>query len=180
MTVTIVAAGYGSLGAVTETLPDGFAYVSQTGADAVLETDQEVRFTLLGADKTFSYVVTASSTAGSYSFSGMLRDDDTNNHPVTGASAVTVSAATTTPDPTPVAPVATEEPEESDPPSLADSSIIAAVNGDAAISGPLAMIIVKDQGSAAAVPPVTAQPNATITGCWIYQSGNHERTHVHP
>ena len=65
--VTIAAAGYGSLGAVTETLPAGFSYVSSslTEEGEVTEVDdQTVRFTLQGADKTFTYTVTASSTAG--------------------------------------------------------------------------------------------------------------------
>ena len=44
---------------------------------------------------------------------------------------------------------------------MADSSIIAAVNGAAVGSGPLATIIVKDRGSARAVRRVTAQPDAT-------------------
>ena len=91
VTVTIAAAGYGSFGAVTETLPAGFAYVSNTGADAVLQTGQDVRFTLLGADKSFSYVVTASSAEGTYTFSGSLRDDDAGNTDVGGSTDVTVS-----------------------------------------------------------------------------------------
>jgi hypothetical protein len=65
--VTITAAGYGSLGAVTETLPAGFSYESSslTGEGEVDEVDaQTVRFILQGADKTFTYTVTASSTAG--------------------------------------------------------------------------------------------------------------------
>ena len=91
VTVTIAAAGYGSFGAVTETLPAGFAYVSNTGADAVLQTGQDVRFTLLGADKSFAYVVTASSAEGTYTFSGSLRDDDAGNTDVGGSTDVTVS-----------------------------------------------------------------------------------------
>ena len=122
-------------------------------------TGQDVRFTLQG-ERSFTYTVTASSTEGSYPFEGSLRDSDRMDSLVGGATECN-GRDRPTPDPTPVAPVATEEPEESGPPSLADSSIIAAVNGDAAIIGPLAMIIVKDQGSAAAVPSITAQPNAT-------------------
>ena len=65
--VTIMATGYGSLGAVTETLPAGFSYVSSSLVDEgeVTEVDAlTVRFTLQGADKNFTYTVTASSTAG--------------------------------------------------------------------------------------------------------------------
>ncbi len=101
VTVTIAAADYGSVGGVTETLPAGFTYVSQDGADRAVQTGQEVRFTLQGADKSFSYVVTASSTEGSYSFSGTLRDDDRNDHAVGGDSDVTVSVVQPDPGPAP-------------------------------------------------------------------------------
>ena len=106
-TVTIASSDYGSLGAVTETLPDGFTYVSQSGADAAAPTGQQVRFTLLGSDKTFSYVVMASGTDGDYTFNGVLRDDDAMDTAVGGDSMVTVSTATPTPVPTatPVGPV---------------------------------------------------------------------------
>ena len=100
VTVTIVAADYGGFGAVTETLPAGFAYVSNSGADAAAVTGQDVRFSLLGSDKTFSYVVTASSTEGTYSFSGSLTDDNRGDSTVGGDTDVTVDA---TPGPDPVA-----------------------------------------------------------------------------
>ena len=92
VTVTIVAADYGGFGAVTETLPAGFAYVSNSGADAAAVTGQDVRFSLLGSDKTFSYVVTASSTEGTYSFSGSLTDDNRGDSTVGGDTVVTVDA----------------------------------------------------------------------------------------
>ena len=94
--VTITAAGYGSLGGVTETLPAGFSYVSSSFIEEgeVTEVDDRtVRFTLQGADKTFTYTVTASSTAGTYDFSGKLRDADRADHDVGGAASVTVEAA---------------------------------------------------------------------------------------
>ena len=88
MVVRIAATGYGSLGAVTETLPAGFSYESSSLTDAgeVTEVDaRTVRFTLQGADKSFTYTVTASSTAGPHTFSGMLRDSDRVDHTVGGA-----------------------------------------------------------------------------------------------
>ena len=94
--VTIAATGYGSLGAVTETLPAGFSYESSslTGEGEVTEVDDRtVRFTLQGADKTFTYTVTASNTAGRHDFSGTLRDSDRADHDVVGAVRVTVEAA---------------------------------------------------------------------------------------
>ena len=93
LAVTIAAADYGSVGGVTETLPPGFAYVSQDGADRAVQTGQEVKFTLQGGDKSFSYVVTASSTEGTHSFSGTLVDENGNSHSVGGATTVTVGVA---------------------------------------------------------------------------------------
>ena len=104
--VTIQAADYGQAGGVTETLPTGFAYVSSNlSASQVNESGQDVRFTLQGEDS-FTYTVTASSTAGSHSFSGTLRDFERDDYPVGGASSVTVEAPTATRsfNPAPVAP----------------------------------------------------------------------------
>ena len=90
VTVTIQVANYGGIGWVTETLPAGFDYVSSTHDSAgVRVKDQEVRFTLQG-DSSVAYTVTASRTAGSHSFSGMLRDSDRADHTVDGATGVTV------------------------------------------------------------------------------------------
>ena len=67
--VTITALGYGSFGRVTETLPAGFSYVSSDlDAEQVSVTGQDVRFTLQGPDKTFTYTVNATSTVGTYDF----------------------------------------------------------------------------------------------------------------
>ncbi len=91
VTVTIQVANYGGIGQVTETLPAGFTYVDSTHDSAGVNVNgQEVRFTLLG-DASVAYTVTASRTAGSHSFSGMLRDSDRANHTVGGATDVTVT-----------------------------------------------------------------------------------------
>ena len=103
LTVTITAANYGSVGGVIETLPDGFTYVSQDGADRAVELDNgDIRFTLQGADKSFSYVVTASDTEATYSFSGNLIDDDTDSHVIGGDTDVTVAADAPPPAPGPL------------------------------------------------------------------------------
>ena len=92
VTVTIQVANYGGIGRVTETLPAGFTYVDSTHDSAGVNVNgQEVRFTLQG-DSSVAYTVTASRTAGSHSFSGMLRDSDRANHTVGGATDVTVTA----------------------------------------------------------------------------------------
>ena len=84
VTVTIQVADYGGIGRVAETLPAGFDYLSSTHDSAGVSVNgQEVRFTLQG-DFSVAYTVTASRTAGSHSFSGMVRDSDRANHPVGG------------------------------------------------------------------------------------------------
>ena len=70
------------------------SYVSSSLVDEgeVTEVDaRTVRFTLQGADKTFTYTVTVSSTAGSYDFSGMLRDSDRGDTSVGGDTTVAVT-----------------------------------------------------------------------------------------
>ena len=112
VTVTITAADYGSLGAVTETLPAGFSYESSSLTDEgeVTEVDDvTVRFTLQGADKTFTYTVNATSTVGTYVFTGTLKDSDRTDHDVGGADRVTVARPTVRPRPT-ATPTATPRP----------------------------------------------------------------------
>ena len=109
--VTIQAANYGQAGGVTETLPNGFAYVSSSlSPSQVDESGQNVRFTLQG-DTSFNYTVTASSTPDSYTFSGTLRDFERADYTVGGTSNVTVEAPSTpapsTPAPSTPAPSAT-------------------------------------------------------------------------
>ena len=90
--VTITAAGYGWLGAVTETLPPGFSYVSSSLEDSgVTDVGREVRFSLFG-QTAFTYTVTAPSAEGTYSFSGVLRNSDREDVPVGGALTIAVAA----------------------------------------------------------------------------------------
>ena len=104
VTVEIVATGYGDLGGVTETLPAGFEFVSSDDGVAIADAAdgrERVRFTLLAAPQTVSYVVMASSTEGTHSFEGELIDDDRGTSTVGGETDVTVGADAVTPDPTP-------------------------------------------------------------------------------
>ena len=90
--VMITASGYGWLGAVTETLPPGFSYVSSSLEDSgVTDVGREVRFSLFG-QTAFTYTVTAPSAEGTYSFSGVLRDSDREDVPVGGALTIAVAA----------------------------------------------------------------------------------------
>ena len=94
---TITAAGYGALGGqVVETLPDGFSYAgSDLDEEAVAVADQEVTFTLFGTGPTtFTYTVTASSEDGTSSFSGVLRNEDSEEQPIGGASTIAVTTDT--------------------------------------------------------------------------------------
>ena len=91
--VMITASGYGRFGAVTETLPPGFSYVSSSledrwgyGRTAGKSVSACLRQTA------FTYTVTASSAAGTYSFSGVLRNSDREDVPVGGALTIAVAA----------------------------------------------------------------------------------------
>ena len=103
LTVTITASGYGLLGTVKETLPEGFTYVpnsdrqldGQDGEFYLSSSGQTVTFTLIGGEPGFTYDVTASSTDGSYDFSGTLRAGGTTvDHPVGGDSTIMVGTGT--------------------------------------------------------------------------------------
>ena len=82
--VMITASGYGRFGAVTETLPPGFSYVSSSLEDSgVTDVGRDVRFSLFG-QTAFTYTVTAPGAAGTYSFSGVLRNSDREDVQVGG------------------------------------------------------------------------------------------------
>ena len=105
VTVTITAESFGLGGSLTETLPAGFTYESSSLDDFQVEsTGQDVTFTLLSTDNSFTYTVkhTASSPEGSYPFSGTLTDGERMDHIVSGDTSVTVS---TGPPPTEVGPL---------------------------------------------------------------------------
>ena len=98
--VRIEATDYGMAGQVIETLPDGFSYVnSSLSPSQVTQEDQTVTFTLLG-ETSFTYNVTASSTPGTYTFSGILKDFEKNEYDIGGDSSIRVEVPST-PTPTP-------------------------------------------------------------------------------
>ena len=91
--MTVTASGYGVSGRIVETLPTGFSYVSSSlPDDAESVTDQEVSFTLTGS-QAFTYTVTASSSEGPHSFSGVVANSDEAEQPVAGISGITVRTA---------------------------------------------------------------------------------------
>ena len=92
LVVTISAIGYGPFGAVVETLPSGFTYVSGSVSPstvAVVVQGQELRFTLLG-QTSFTYTATAPNTVGAYAFSGLLSNSGGQEVSVGGAVSATV------------------------------------------------------------------------------------------
>lgn len=141
LVVNIAVADYGIAGAVTETLPEGFTYVSSTldAAQVAELAGNQVRFTLQG-DGSLTYTVTAPMAEGSYRFEGTLRDGERADHPVGGASEVTVSVtapgptagptpsptaeSTPTPNPGPtVSPAATSTPEPTTAPTPSPAAV---------------------------------------------------------
>ena len=107
-TVTIRADNYGGVGRIVETLPSGFT------------TSDDTTFRLLSAGpSTVSYMVTASDTADTYTFSGTLQDEDKVSHMVGGRSRITVGQPTPTPTRRPSTPTPAPTPEpENRPPSF--------------------------------------------------------------
>jgi len=92
--VSIVASGAGVFGQVVETLPAGFSYVGTDSTDVIVTEDGDtVSFTFMGDAVTFAYEVTASTTAGSYSFSGIVKDENLNEYTVGGDTGITVASA---------------------------------------------------------------------------------------
>ena len=161
VTVTIEAADYGQAGGVTETLPPGFAYVdSSLSASQVYESGQDVRFTLQG-DTSVTYTVTASGTAGSYSFSGTLRDFERDDYPVDGDSSVTVEAPSTPSTPTPSA-TRSINPATVAPGGTVTVTIEAADYGQAG-------------GVTETLPPGFAYVDSSLSASQVYESGQDVR-----
>ena len=80
--VTINVADYGAAGQVLEKLPAGFTYVSSTlPENAVTVNGSKVSF-LLMTEKSFNYTLKAPSSAGTYQFTGILRDINKAEFPV--------------------------------------------------------------------------------------------------
>jgi PGF-pre-PGF domain-containing protein len=80
--VTVNVADYGAAGQVIEKLPAGFTYISSTLPErAVTVNGSKVSF-LLMTEKSFSYTLKGPSSAGTYQFSGILRDIDKTEFPV--------------------------------------------------------------------------------------------------
>jgi len=90
--VGIVASGCDLMGDVAETLPAGFSYVGTTSDNVfVTQVGNLVRFSFMGDGVSFDYTVTASTTEGPHTFSGVVKDEYLNEYTIGGDSTITVS-----------------------------------------------------------------------------------------
>jgi hypothetical protein len=91
--VSISVSGLGDFGGVTETLPEGFVYLSSSLPDAAVSVDgQAVTFAIIGDSATFTYTVRAPDAAAEYSFTGIVTSSNDVDGAVGGGSSVTVEA----------------------------------------------------------------------------------------
>ena len=147
--VTITAQEYGAFSQVVETLPAGFRFVeSSLPASAVIVEVDTVKFTLLG-DERFTYTVEAPEAEGSYSFSGLVRDQGKVEEQVGGDTSLRVG-----PSPTPV-PTATPEPTATPTPEPTATPVPTAIPEPTATPTP--------EPTATPVPTATPEPTATPT-----------------
>ncbi len=86
-TIEIEASHYGIHGYVIETLPDGFEFEDYSGLVEV-EGDT-VEFELWG-EPSFTYTVTAPDTEGTYTFSGILIEEEKNEYDIRGDTEIVV------------------------------------------------------------------------------------------
>ena len=87
--VTIEIDGIGPFGAVTETIPDGFTFVSTTLESGPGMDGQILAFGILGEDS-FTYTVMAPAEVGDYTFHGIVSDSNRDDREVGGDADVTV------------------------------------------------------------------------------------------
>lgn len=92
-TVEIEASNYGYFGKVVETLPYGFVYADSTlNPESVAVEDNTVEFELW-CEPSFTYTVTAPDAEGTYTFSGILIDEDKNEYEIGGDTEIAVKLA---------------------------------------------------------------------------------------
>ena len=98
-TVRIEVSDYGVFGSITETLPEGFVYTGTTHTLEGKVLENTVMFTLFG-ETFFTYTVIAPDTKGTYTFSGILKDEDQNEYEVSGDTEIEVEKAEEEAEPT--------------------------------------------------------------------------------
>ena len=111
--VTITASNYGPIGQVVETLPAGFTYVRTSLDDFQVEVNgRTVSFNLLG-NRAFTYVLTAPSAEGEYTFSGVVKNADREERTISGDTMLRVGPPPPPPVTPELEPSVTPEPEPS-------------------------------------------------------------------
>ena len=96
-TITIEVSDYGMFGSVTETLPEGFTCIASSVALTDLsgwaeENERVYKFDFYG-EPSFTYTVTAPDTEGTYTISGVFKDEDLNEYEVDGDTEIVVGEA---------------------------------------------------------------------------------------
>ncbi len=104
--VTIEVSGYGAVGQVVETLPEGFTYVSSNLGESAVADGQKVTFTPIDEESSFTYTVTAPDRDYRFTFRGIALNEDLQERGIGGDSRITVGSpapprVTPTPTPTP-------------------------------------------------------------------------------
>ena len=163
LVVTIAVADYGSFGAVVETLPEGFEFVSSSHpADQITVDGTTLRFTLIGeASIAFTYTLTAPTTEGLYSFDGILRDADRMDHPIGGTSRIAVVVST--PGPTAEAtPTPTAEPTPTPTATPTPSPTAAPTPSPTAVAPPTPSPTPMPAPTPTLGPPATATRTPTV------------------
>jgi len=89
-TVEIEASHYGFFGNIVETLPEEFVYEDSTlNPESIEVEDDTVEFSLEG-EPSFTYTVTAADTEGTYTFSGILIDEEKDEYDISGDTEIVV------------------------------------------------------------------------------------------
>ncbi|MDF1534440.1 MAG: hypothetical protein P1P69_08080 [Methanosarcinaceae archaeon] len=103
ITVSIDVADYGSFGLVVETIPDGFMYIeSSLDVTQAEDTGNTIRFSLMG-ETSFDYTLIAPDNENTYTFSGIIKDENQNEFTIGGDTSVILMKETVEQvnDPTP-------------------------------------------------------------------------------
>ena len=123
-----------------ETLPDGSSYLRSSLTDGVIVEGQTVTFIFQGVVDPFTYTVSAPTTAGTYSFSGSLSDEDRVSYMVGGETDITVSTTTPSRPSRPRAPASTNRAPSFEEGASATRSVAENSAAGTAVGDPIAAI----------------------------------------
>jgi hypothetical protein len=92
-TIELETSHYGYFGKVVETLPDGFVYEDSTLNPESIEVEDETVVFSLEGEPSFTYTVTAPDEVDTYTFEGILIDDEKNEYDIGGDNEIVVGEA---------------------------------------------------------------------------------------